>query len=173
LPSLLAAPGLVLRRWEPADSESLVRCANDRRVWINLTDQFPHPYTPTDARAWIARCSDQPEPAGQLAIALDGAAIGGIGVDRGSDIRRLTGEVGYWLGQPFWGRGLATAALLRFTQYVFERFDFLRLQAGVLDYNPASARVLEKAGYAFEARRRSAIVKDGRIADELVYYRLR
>jgi RimJ/RimL family protein N-acetyltransferase len=169
---ILEAPGLLLRPWQRGDEPSLVRHANNRKVWINLRDRFPHPYTAEDAQQWIARCADE-DPAHNLAIIVDASAVGGIGVQLGDDVYRLSGEVGYWLGEPFWGRGLVTAALRRFTQYVFERFELVRLHATVFDYNPASARVLEKAGYAFEGRRRRAVVKDGRIADELAYFRLR
>ena len=170
---LQAAPGLVLRRWEARDAESLVRHADDRGVWLNLRDRFPHPYTPRDAKEWIERCGREDDPAQNLAIEVGGEIAGGIGLERGPDVYRLSAEVGYWLGREFWGRGIATAALIRFTQYAFERFDFVRLHAAVFEHNAASARVLEKAGYAFEARRREALVKDGRIADELVYVRLR
>lgn len=170
---VVGSPWLVLRRWEPGDAESLVHQANDRGVWLNLRDLFPHPYTLKDAHAWIGLCATQGDPPRNLAIEVEGEIAGGIGLERGADVYRLSAEVGYWLGRRFWGRGIATAALIRFTSYAFERFDFVRLHAAVFDYNPASARVLEKAGYVFEARRRQALVKDGRIADELAYYRLR
>ncbi len=86
-----------------------------------------------------------------------------------TDVNRLTAEIGYWLGEPFWGRGFATVAVKAVTEYAFATFDLQRVQATVFEWNPASARVLERAGYTFEGRLRSSIVKSGRIGDALMY----
>jgi len=112
-----------------------------------------------------------------LRIVLDGEglfeAIGGIGCRLLDDVNCKTAEIGYWLGEPFWGRGIAAAALKQTTEYTFQIFAVERLQATVFEWNPASARVLEKTGYKLEGRLRRSIFKDGRLADSLLYARIR
>ena len=157
-----------LRPWRVGDGASLVRYADNRNVSRNLKDRFPYPYTAADADAWIKRASEE-TPATSFAIVVDGAAVGGVGIELGTDVFRRSAEIGYWLGEPFWGRGIATEALRAMTEYAFEHFDICRLEAGVFDWNPASARVLEKAGYTLEGRARLGVVKDGRICDRLLY----
>jgi [ribosomal protein S5]-alanine N-acetyltransferase len=157
-----------LRPWRVGDEASLVRYADNRNVWRNHRDRFPHPYTAADADAWIKKASAE-TPATSFAIVVDGAAVGGIGIDLGTDVFRRSAEIGYWLGEPFWGRGIATEALHAMTEYAFEHFDICRLEAGVFDWNPASMRVLEKAGYELEGRARLSVTKDGRTGDRLLY----
>jgi ribosomal-protein-alanine N-acetyltransferase len=158
----------VLRPWRAGDEASLVRYANNRNVSRNLRDRFPYPYTAADADEWIKLAVAQTRPT-SFAIVVEGEAVGGIGIELGTDIFRRSAEIGYWLGEPFWGRGIATEALRAVTEYAFERFDICRLHAGVFDWNPASARVLEKAGYTLEGRARLGVVKDGRLGDRLLY----
>jgi ribosomal-protein-alanine N-acetyltransferase len=165
--------GLTLRRWRAGDIEALVRYANNRNVWINLKDRFPHPYTEVDARAWIAHCEARTGDPLSFALDWQGEAIGGLGLEPQDDIYRLTAAVGYWLGEPFWGRGLMSHAVRALSDYAFASFDLQRLQAAVFEWNVGSARVLEKAGYTCEARMRRSIIKDGRLADSLLYARLR
>jgi RimJ/RimL family protein N-acetyltransferase len=157
-----------LRSWRRGDELSLVRYANNRNVWRNLRDRFPHPYTAADADAWLAHVSAQ-APVASFAIVVDGEAVGGIGLEPGTDVHRRSAEIGYWLGEPFWGRGIATEALRAVTEYAFRTFDICRLEAAVFEWNPASARVLEKAGYTLEGRARLAVTKDGRTGDRLLY----
>jgi len=166
-------PGIQLRRWAASDKESLVRYANNRNIWINMMDVFPHPYTEEDGARWLARVATEQAKPTRLAIDLDGEAIGGVGVTPMTDVDCKTANISYWLGEPFWGRGIATYALKLLTAYAFANFDLERLQAGVFEWNPGSARVLEKAGYQFEGRLRRSIFKDGRIGDALFYARLR
>jgi RimJ/RimL family protein N-acetyltransferase len=106
-------------------------------------------------------------------VTLDGEPIGGTGFERLGDLSRLTAEIGYWLGETHWGNGFATEALQLTTDYAFGQFDFARLQAGVLDWNPRSRRVLEKAGYHLEAQLARAVYKDGEVIDSWLYVRLR
>jgi len=162
----------ILRSWRRGDEPALARHANNRKVWINMLDLFPHPYTLEDARWWIEKGS-QTEGRVALAIVVSGEAAGGIGFDRGTGNARLTAEIGYWLGEDCWGRGIATEALRAVTDWAFATTDLVRIQAGVFEWNPASARVLEKAGYLLEGRLRKAYVKDGRTLDRLLYARLR
>lgn len=167
------AERIILRAWRRSDIPSLVRYANNRKIWLNLRDVFPHPYMHAEAEKWIAICESNQGPATQFAIELQDEAIGGIGCRLLDDVNCKTAEVGYWLGEPFWGRGIATAALKQTTNYAFEIFSVERLQASVFEWNPASARVLEKAGYVLEGRLRRSIFKDGRLADSLLYARIR
>jgi RimJ/RimL family protein N-acetyltransferase len=157
-----------LRPWQGGDEPSLVRHANNRNVSRNLRDRFPYPYTAADAADWIARAGAQARPT-SFAIVVDGTAVGGIGIEPGVDVFRRSAEIGYWLGEPFWGRGIATEVLCAMTEYAFAHFDLCRLEAGVFDWNPASARVLEKVGYVLEGRARLAVIKDGRTGDRLLY----
>ena len=157
-----------LRPWQPGDVDALVKYANNYAIWRNLRDTFPHPYTETDAREWSQR-PNQSEPLTNLAIATADEAIGSIGLTLQDDVHFRSGEVGYWLGEPFWGQGIATRALRAFSEYAFANFDLVRLYAIVFAWNPASARVLEKAGFNFEARMRNSATKAGSTVDEFLY----
>jgi RimJ/RimL family protein N-acetyltransferase len=170
-PGSLEFPGGCVRPYRAADAKALPGIANDRAVWINMADLFPHPYTLKDGRAWVKRCALEAPPT-NFAIEAGGVLAGGIGFLYGADIRKGTAEVGYWLGQGFWGRGIATGALKAFTTYGFETVGLRRIFARVLGWNPASARVLEKCGFFLEARMQEAAIKDGRVVDELLYARL-
>jgi ribosomal-protein-alanine N-acetyltransferase len=157
-----------LRPWRKGDEASLARYANNRNVSGNLKDRFPFPYSAADAREWVEHAGGQ-RPACNFAIVVDGEAVGGIGVEMGQDVFQRSAEIGYWLGEPFWGRGIVTEALQAVTEYAFMRFDVCRLEAWVFGWNAASMRVLEKAGYTLEGRARLAVTKDGRTADRLLY----
>jgi len=172
VPVLEASP-LIVRPWRASDLKDVVRNANNSKIWLNLRDRFPHPFTVADARAWLAiRAADSGNPH-NFAIEFEGGAIGGIGFKLGTDIARMSAEMGYWLGEPFWGRGFATIALRAVTGYAFASFNLERIQATVYEWNPASVRVLEKAEYQFEGRLRNYVMKDGRLGDVLMYAKLR
>lgn len=170
---VLDCGGFILRPLRAGDEASIAENANDREVWRNLRDRFPHPYTLADAAGWIRHVAAQPEPPMQFGVILGGAAIGGIGLDRRADVHCKTAELGYWLGRRHWGKGIATAAVQCITAYAFATFDLERLEAGVFAWNPGSARVLEKAGYRLEARLERSVFKDGELIDTLLYVRLR
>jgi [ribosomal protein S5]-alanine N-acetyltransferase len=157
-----------LRPWLPGDEESLVRHANNRKLWRNLRDAFPHPYSLADAQHWI-QIANPSLPITNFAIVVEGAAVGGIGLVLKDDVFRRSGEIGYWLGEEFWGCGIVTEAVRTVTEYAFATFDLCRVYAGVFEWNPASMRVLEKAGYEFECRLRKSVTKDGETIDELIY----
>ena len=158
----------VLRTWEPRDAESLARHANCREIWRNLRDRFPHPYRLEDAVAWIDVCR-RGDPETEFAIEVDEHAVGGIGLILGSDVERISAEVGYWLGKELWGKGVMTQALIAFRDYAIQRHSLIRLHARTYDWNPASARVLEKAGFGYEGRLRRSVLKDGQILDQLLF----
>jgi RimJ/RimL family protein N-acetyltransferase len=122
----------LLRAWRPGDEASLALHANNRNVWVNLRDRFPHPYTLADAEEWI-RQSRGIVPQTRFAIIVDGAAVGGIGLERRGDVFRRSAEIGYWLGEPFWGRGIMTEAVRAVTGYAFKNFDLCRIDAGVFE----------------------------------------
>lgn len=168
-----APPDVRLRPWRAGDEEALVRIANDRAVWINMSNRFPHPYTRADAEAWVAKAAQPSPDQRHLAIVFGSELAGGLGWTRLPDLRTRTAEIGYWLGQPYWGRGIATEALRQGSAQAFRDFDFVRLQASVIDWNPASRRVLEKAGYTLEARHRQQGFKDDRVCDLFLYALLR
>lgn len=162
-------PALPVRPWRAKDEDSLVRHADSYEVWRHVRDRFPRPYTRKDARKWIDSQLEAPEPLLNFAIELEGEAVGGIGLIPGFDVESRTAEIGYWLGEAAWGRGLATAAVRSIVTYGFERLDLLRVFAAVFDFNPASARVVEKAGFVREGVLRDAAVKEGRVTSMIVY----
>lgn len=161
-----------LRSWLTGDRDAIVRHANNRNVWINLRDRFPHPYTEADARVWLEHVIER-QPETSFAIAVNEEAVGGIGFIVQEDVGYRSAEIGYWLGQDFWGRGIATEALVAVTEYAFANHDLCRLFAHVFEWNPASARVLEKAGYVCEGRLRKSIRKDGQTIDQFIYALIR
>jgi RimJ/RimL family protein N-acetyltransferase len=158
----------VIRSWHLRDIPSLVRHANNRRVWRNLRDRFPHPYTASDGDRWI-RQATQAVPQTHFAIAIGDQAVGGIGLDLQVDVFRRSAEIGIWLGEAHWGRGIATEAVRALTDFAFTNFDVCRVYAGVFEWNPASMRVLEKAGYSVEGRLRKSVTKDGQTIDRMLY----
>lgn len=158
----------ILREWRIGDEHSLVYYANNQNIWRNLRDIFPHPYTLEDAEKWI-RESFNEQKGTRCAVEIDRSAAGGIGLVFQDDVHRLSAEIGYWLGEEFWGRGIMTEALKAYTDYAFANFDLCRIWASVFEWNIASMRILEKAGYIFEGRMRKAVIKDGSIIDMMLY----
>ncbi len=157
-----------IRSFRIQDAEALARYANNRNVSRNLRDEFPYPYTLAHAETWISFAAQQFTES-DFAIASETELIGGIGLRIQRDVHRRSAEVGYWLGEPFWGRGIATASLRAFTEYAFPQFDLLRLYGYVYEWNTASARVMEKAGYACEGRLRQSVMKEGQVIDQFLY----
>lgn len=164
----LPQPGVLLRPWSFADAPALVKYANDPRIAENLRDTFPYPYTQQDAEFYLCLMADQQRDL-HLAFEVGGEAVGSIGVHFKTDVRRRSAEIGYWLGQPYWGHGLATAAVQQVSEYVFANFDVCRLYAVVFETNLGSARVLEKAGYELEAVLRKSVVKNNQTLDSRLY----
>lgn len=158
----------VLRPWRIGDESSLVIHANNKKIWENVRDHFPHPYTMSDAERWVHHASTTLKDS-VFAIVVNGRAVGSIGLVRKDDVYRKSMELGYWLGEEFWGRGIVTEAIGAIVEYGFSTFDIVRIYADVFEWNAASARVLEKNGFVFEARLKKAIFKNGRVADLLMY----
>ena len=164
----IAAGHWVLRPWQPGDEAALVKYGNNRKIWINVRDSFPHPYTMDRATAWV-QLHQNANPVTDFAIANAEEAIGGIGLTLLRDVYRRSAEVEYWLGEPFLGEGITTGSLGALTEYAFANFDLARLEAAVYEWNPASARVLEKCGVVLEGRLRKSVNKDGRTIDQWLY----
>lgn len=161
-------PTIMLRAWASDDYAALVRHGNNKLVWRNLTDMFPHPYTHADAVEWVS-IANAPGPNLSLAIDLAGEAIGGAGVIAAEGNGFHTGQFGYWLGQAHWGRGIATAVARALKDHAFSGARFKRLEAPVFAWNPPSMRVLEKAGFVREGVLRKSVLKDGQLIDSVMY----
>jgi ribosomal-protein-alanine N-acetyltransferase len=151
-----------------ADAQSLARQANDRGVWENLRDRFPHPYTEADAAAYIAHLGSRPVQT-SFGIEVDRQAIGSISLMVGEDIARQTAEVGYWIGREYWGRGIMVEALRATTRYAFDALSLVRVFAVPFVTTTRSSRVLEKASYVLEGVMRRSAVKEGVILDQFLY----
>lgn len=149
-----------LRPFQISDSISLAKHANNRLVWRNLRDRFPSPYTEMDAIQFIQMVSCS-SPVTEFAVDINGNAVGAAGIILKEDIYRGNGEIGYWLGQDYWGKGVGTFIVGELVRKAFEEFKLYRVYAEVFENNTASARVLEKNGFVKEATLRKAIVKDG------------
>ena len=161
-----------LRAFHRDDEANLVALANNERVTRYLREQFPRPYSKFDARYWIDEGSLGPE--GQhFAISLAGECIGSIGIFWGEREYRYSGEIGYWLGEPFWGKGYASAALLELTDWLLDETELQRFYALVVEQNIASMRVLEKCGYRCEGVQSQAVFRNDQFHDEHLYVRLR
>jgi RimJ/RimL family protein N-acetyltransferase len=158
----------MIRDWLTEDAVSISRYADNRKIWINMRDVFPFPYKFSDAKAFLAKVMEA-GPKTLFAIATSEEIIGGIGLDIQKDVHRYTAEMGYWLAEPFWGHGIMTNAVNRFTHFAFGTFELHRIFAVPYVYNKASIRVLEKAGFINEGRLRANAFKDGKIVDQFIY----
>lgn len=167
----LEGASCAVRVWRLQDAEALVLHANNINVAKQLRDRFPHPYSRHAAQAFLKHALTS-VPVTNFAIEIDGEAVGGIGFVPGTDVERYSAEVGYWLSERCWGRGVATEALRLVTKHAFERYNLLRLFALPFADNVASVRVLEKAGYTREGLLRASSVKFGQPRDQLLYARI-
>ncbi len=158
----------IVRPWRPDDAGALAEIANNREIWLNLRDVFPHPYGAEDGTRFIGMILGQ-DPMTSYAIEVEGRLAGSVGFRFGTDIERVAVEIGYWLGEPFWGRGIATEVVRSMTAWVIERYGVTRVFATGFVSNPASARVLERAGFVREATLRRSAIKDGQVRDQWLY----
>ena len=158
----------IIRNWQIQDAPSIAKYANNRKIWINLRDSFPYPYSPGDAEVFISRVMGA-DPAAIFAIATRLEAIGSIGFMLGKDVHRFTAEMGYWLAEPYWGKGIMTDAVQFLTTWAFQELRLHRISAAPYATNTASHRVLEKAGFIREGILRSSAFKDGKILDQFLY----
>ncbi len=164
----LPFPGGVLRSFRHEDGPEMARLADNPKVWVQLRDAFPHPYRLEDARRFLeAHVGSVPETV--VAIEVGDRFAGSVGLKRGMDVERVSAEIGYWVAEPFWGRGIGTASLVAATDWAFGQWPLTRVFAVPFARNAASCRVLEKAGYVLEGRMVRSAVKEGEVLDQLLY----
>ncbi|MDA3822043.1 MAG: GNAT family protein [Bacteroidales bacterium] len=161
-----------LRPWVKQDATNLVKHANNEKIAKNLRDGFPNPYSMPDAVSWITMVMGNKKDV-IYAIEVDGEACGGIGLHGGKDVYRFNAEVGYWLSEQHWGKGITTEAVGLLVKLGFEKYSWTRIYAGVFSTNLASMKVLEKCGFKLEAVFRKSVKKRGAYLDEFVYSMLK
>ncbi|KAH9827643.1 N-acetyltransferase [Teratosphaeria destructans] len=183
--------GIAVRGWRSSDACSSSKHLNNVNVWNNLRNRIPHPYTEEHAQSWINFCQDKanhvksgpwsPETGSQgpvvcpfFAITVNNEAVGGIGLEMKDDIYFRTGELGYWLGEEQWGKGIMSKVVPAVVDWCWRTFGILvRISAEVREDNVASRKLLEKAGFQYEGRRPDLICKNGILAAELMFGALR
>ncbi len=158
---------ITIRSWQEKDIPNLLLFANNEKVARNLRDQFPQPYTERDAITWIMLNKDL-HPALNMAIVVDDKMAGGTGISIKDDIYRKNAEIGYWIGEPFWKKGIATEAVRQMVDHTFRNFEITRIYASTFDFNIASQKVLMKLGFNREARLRKALFRDDKYFDEII-----
>lgn len=159
-----------IRKWKIDDASDLAEMLNNKNILNNLRDGLPYPYTKKDAEEYITSMllADSTKTFA-FAITVDDKAVGSIGVFRCDNIHYRTAEMGYYVGEPYWGNGIGTNAVKQTCKYIFENTDIIRIFAEPFAYNAASCRILEKAGFQYEGLLRSNAVKNGRILDMKMY----
>lgn len=159
-----------IRSWTLEDIPNLARHANNAKVSGNLRDGFPYPYSETNAEVFISAQLDAPW---NFTIAINGEAAGGIGLVVGADVHRFTAEIGYWLAEPYWGRGITSKAVHALTDYAFQHTDLVRIYATVFETNRVSMRVLEKNGFQLEGILRKNVIKKGITMSSYLYAKIK
>ena len=157
-----------LRPLTESDIESFVYYANNPKIAKNLTNRFPHPYTLENGKEFLSMIEES-DPPNVLTIDIEGRSVGAIGIHPQSDIQCKNAEMGYWLAEPFWGKGIVTNAVIQMVEYGFKNWDIDRIFARPFGPNIGSQKVLEKAGFTLEARFEKTLFKNGEYLDELVY----
>lgn len=158
----------ILRGWKNSDIESLAENANNHHIAVNMRDLFPHPYTIEDAKTWI-EITNNDETKSNFAITVNDKAVGGIGLALGEDIEKISAEVGYWLGEKYWGKGITSSALGGIKDFAFNHLSLERIFAKPLEHNTASRRVLEKNGFQLEGILKRSVLKEGKIYNQALY----
>ena len=163
-----------IRKWKLSDAKDLAIALSNRKVQDNLRDGLPYPYTEQDGKDYISdMLSANEDDTFAFAVTADNKVVGSIGVFRQENIHRQTAELGYYVAEEYWSRGIMTEAIKQICEYVFSKSDILRIYAEPFAYNIASCRVLEKAGFQYEGTLRSNAVKNGEVIDMKMYSLLR
>ena len=159
-----------IRKWKLSDATDLAMAISNKRIQNNLRDGLPYPYTEQDGINYISdMLSTDENETFAFAITVDDKVVGSIGVFRQGNIHRLTAELGYYIAEEYWGRGIMTEAVRQICEYVFDKSDIIRIYAEPFEYNIASCRVLEKVGFQYEGTLRNNAVKNGKIIDMKMY----
>lgn len=169
----IISEGIILRPWSIKDAPQLAVIANNKKIFDNLRDGLPFPYTLKDAREWLNLILPENIPSRFFAIMLNDELAGSIGIVTKTDIYRKNLEIGYFLSERFWGQGIATRAIKAATSYAFKNFDVVRIYAEPFSDNIGSRRALEKSGYRLEAHLKRNVIKNGIIKDSCIYSVLR
>jgi len=162
---------VVLRPWQKQDAQELASVANNQNIWNNVRDALPSPYTVMDALQWIAHVNDR-APVLNFSIACNGKVVGSVGCKPKEDISRKTIEIGYFVGERYWGKGFATEAVSLLLDFIATRLDIVRIEAHVFEQNKPSMRVLQKNGFYLEAINRKAAIKNNEVIDDYVWVKL-
>jgi len=165
---IITSENIILRNWQKKDIKSMVKNANNKKIWNNLRDNFPYPYTTLAAKQWIS-IANEDKPLTNFAIVYKGIAVGGMGIIIKSDVFRKNAEIGYWIGEKYWNKGIATTALKMMVNYAFETFDIHRIYANVFESNIASKKVLKKCGFSQEAHLKKLVIKNNQVLDCYIY----
>lgn len=164
----------ILREWKVTDAPGITLYANNIKIARNLRNAFPYPYTLEDAESYIESVlKGDPAKVLQYAIDVNGEAVGSIGVFVKDDVYCKTAEIGYWLGEPFWGNGIMSKAIGMISDIAFDRFDIVRLYAEPFAVNDSSCRALEKAGFQLEGVLKKNVFKLGEILDTRIYAKVK
>ena len=161
-----------LRMLRYADRQQLAKLANNKKIWLNVRDMFPHPYTFKDAEEFIDMAKQQ-DPQVTFAIEYDFKFAGAIGMVLQRDVYRFSAELGYWIGEPYWSKGIATMAVGLLCDYAFNNLNMEKMFAGIFQGNEASKKVLEKCGFQLEGVARKAVYKNNKFLDEYRYGKVR
>ncbi len=162
---------VVLRPWQKQDAQELAAVANNRNIWNNVRDALPNPYTVMDALQWISHVNNQ-NPVVNFAIVCNGLVTGSIGCTLRDDIARKCIEIGYFVGETYWGKGIASEAVKQLTEFIATRLDIVRIEAHVFASNKASMKVLQKNGFYLEAICRKAAYKNNELLDDYIWVKL-
>lgn len=169
---LIEAGPCQLRTLQPSDAAPMAEHAANENIWRNVRDYFPNPYRIEDAASFIAMETGRDVPQ-NLGIICEEKCIGVIGFYPMQDVYRLTADFGYWIGEPFWGRGIVSAAVAAMVDYVFKQTDIIRLQSSVFAFNEASKKVLLKNGFTLDCVAKRGAIKNGVIIDEFRFSKLK
>ncbi|MFA0834342.1 MAG: GNAT family N-acetyltransferase [Methanobacterium formicicum] len=157
-----------LREWKSSDVPSLVTNANNPSIAANMRDGFPYPYTPEHGEAWINMAGSD-DPQHNFAITINNQAVGGIGLAPGNDIERISAELGYWLGENYWGNGITSSAIKGILEYGFNQLELERIFAKPFEHNTASRRVLERNNFIQEGILKRSVIKHNKIYNQALY----
>ncbi|MBI2730832.1 MAG: GNAT family N-acetyltransferase [Sphingobacteriales bacterium] len=164
---------IAIREWKKEDKEPLLLLVNNKKIWDNVRDRLPHPYTNKDADEWL-KLNVGITPVLNFVIEADGKFAGSIGMVPKEDVHRCTMEIGYWLGEPYWNKGIVAKAIALLVDHIWNEYpEVVRIYADVYEHNKASMKALEKSGFHLEAIHKKAVIKNNLLFDEYVWAKLR